>query len=94
MKFPTVPIEFIDWPPPVRLRSDEIVQGERWNEDIATLSSDPESGFAPDCQIFYVQIMSLDTKLKGKHDNLRFGVAFICIRQRDLESAIARYHAE
>ena len=48
-------------------------------------------GFA---MIFYVQIMSLDTKRKGKHDNLQFGVAFICIRQRAFESAIARYHAE
>ena len=48
MKFPTIPIEFIDWPPPLRLRSGEIAQGERWNEDIATVSSDPESGFAPD----------------------------------------------
>jgi hypothetical protein len=49
----------------IGLRSDEIVQGERWNEDTATVSSDPGSGFAPDCHGSFDELPSTTSSISS-----------------------------
>jgi hypothetical protein len=54
MKFPIKTIKYLDTTPTAVSRSIEDAGSEGWEEDIATVSSDPGSGFPPDRQTVYI----------------------------------------